>query len=338
MKIVIDARMVHMSGVGRYLRSLLSILLPLESNEYVLLGDGNELSQYAYLGDFTVIQMKAKIYNPLEHFELLKKIPPCDVYFSPHFITPYFKIPALKRITTIHDLFHLSEIANFNFFKKVYLWLLYRSASVKSDKIITVSEFSKKELIRYFPVSEKKISVIYNYVDEEVFKMTEEESSSKRQYLLFVGNIKPHKNLLRLVNVFNSLKDKNLDLIIVGDKDGFINGIEGFDEIVKQNERILFTGKITDNELIHYYCHAEFLVFPSLYEGFGYPPLEAMFCNTAVLGSDIPVVREICGNAIMYFNPFVEQDMKEKIQILLDNKEKRQQLICDGKTRNSAWQ
>lgn len=337
MVITIDARMINMSGIGRYLRSLLPGLLSCSGNLYYLMGKPEELNDFLVSKNVKIIEVHSKIYHPVEHLELRKKIPQCDIYFSPHFITTYFKIPAKKRITTIHDLFHLSEQADFSFLKKLYLKFLYKNALKRSDSIITVSRFSKKELNKYFPRSETKVKVIHNSLDRDTFQFSSENMYPDKKYILYVGNIKPHKNIIRLIQAYNQMKHTDVKLFIVGDRDGFINGIDKFDDLVSHNKNIIFTGRISDSQLISLYSHAEFLSFPSLYEGFGYPPLEAMACGTAVVASSIDVVKEVCGDAVLYFDPESIDDMCQKMSELLENKDLKNDLIRKGENLSSRF-
>ncbi|MBN2656112.1 MAG: glycosyltransferase family 4 protein [Spirochaetales bacterium] len=312
MKIVIDARMIEMSGIGRYLRTLLPVLLDIKEVRVTLLGSLKELDRYK--SDYVEIkEIRSKIYNPLEHVELALKIPECYVFFSPHFITPLFPVRAKKRITTIHDLFHLSEYSEFGFLKEKYLHFLFRNAVRKTDRIVNVSASTENHLWSLFPESKGKTTVIYNGIDRDLFSESNLNRPDTSPYILFVGNIKKHKNLHRLVQIFSEPELSGLKLIIVGDRDNFRNGIKDFDNLTDRNNNIFFTGKVSDNELIAYYAYAGFLVFPSLFEGFGYPPLEALSCNTPVIGSDIPVLREICGDSMFYFNPLDSEDMKKRI-------------------------
>lgn len=330
MIITIDARMINMSGIGRYLQSLIPILLNQKNNQHFLLGKIDELQEYSECENVSLIQVKSKLYSPLEQFELMRKVPLCDLYFSPHFITPFFPIKAKKRITTIHDLFHLSSEADFSFLKNIYLKVLYSTAAKRSDRIITVSQFSRKELIRHFPVSKKKIVVINSCLERSLFSPSQIKAKIANKYILYVGNIKPHKNIVRLIEAFIKMANKKLSLVIVGDKDGFINGIKGFDEIIGDNKNIIFTGRVDDSQLKSLYTDAEFFVFPTLYEGFGLPPLEAMSCGTAVAASSIEVVREVCKDSALYFDPLSIEDMSLKMSRLLDDNILRNELILKG--------
>ncbi|MCP4161501.1 MAG: glycosyltransferase family 4 protein [Deltaproteobacteria bacterium] len=336
MKIVIDARMINMSGIGRYLRALLPSLIENIEADFVILGKKEEINSYIS-GNVSIINLKYPIYHPFEHFDLKKNIPECDIYFSPHFITPFFKIPARNRITTIHDLFHLSDLAEFSYLKKLYLKIIISNAIKRSTKLITVSNFSRNEIINRFPLAKSKIEVIYNSIDRNFFRESYEDSGIEGSYALFVGNIKPHKNIIRLLEAFKKRDNKNLKLVIVGEKEGFISGIDGIENKISKTDNIIFTGKVNDNKLLAIYSHADFLIFPSLYEGFGFPPLEAMSCRTIVTASQIEVVKEICGDAVVYFDPLDINDMKNKINILSSPEFQKKKLIKEGERRANVY-
>jgi glycosyltransferase involved in cell wall biosynthesis len=155
-----------------------------------------------------------------------------------------------------------------------------------------------------------------------------------------VGNVKPHKNLISLIRAFNQVKDKlPYDLVIVGKKDGFITNDDELNSFFETSERIQFTGFVDDNELKKLVHQADFSVFPSLYEGFGLPPLEAMASGTAVAVSNIPVLKEICGDAVVYFDPNDHQDIAETI-CKMENKGIRDELIGKGnqKAKQFTWE
>ena len=344
MTITIDARMLNKSGIGRYLRLLLPELLAIESNTYTLLGYEQELAAYKGLSNVRIVPMLSSIYDPREQFELKKKIPVSDIYFSPHFITPYFRIPAKKRITTIHDVYHLSEFGDYSALKKLYSRILFQNAVRKSDLILTVSEFSKSEIKRLLHSGDKEIRVVYNCIRPNQFPAFDPADRNiaiqsvrcrfgfdeNTSFFLFVGNVKPQKNLRRLVEGFRMVPDPNLRLLIVGKREGFIAGVEDSDQWITRDPRISFTGPIDDKELIQLYNAAEFTAFPSVYEGFGLPPLESMSCGTAAIVSDIPVIREVCGDAALYFDPLSPEDIAKKIEFVHSDSALRNDLVGRG--------
>jgi glycosyltransferase involved in cell wall biosynthesis len=334
-KIIIDARMINASGIGRYLQNILPSLIDHFDN-IILLGDKNLLNHYGV----SVITLKKPVYSVSEQLEFYKIIPECDIFFSPHYNIPLLPIRAKQRIVTIHDVFHLAFYKELNLLQKIYSKTVISQALKKSHAVITVSEFSRNEILKYTDKKyAEKISVIYNGVTPVGKSVTQNNLLYvPKSYFLFVGNIKPHKNLKRAVEAFRLFlsdfkeSQEKSHFVIVGKKDGFITG----DNIVKciENDLVLrdyvkFTGQITDEELNILYSNALALVFPSYYEGFGFPPLEAMALNCPTIVSTAASMPEICRDAALYFNPFDITDLYNKMKYI-SNENLRHELIRKG--------
>jgi glycosyltransferase involved in cell wall biosynthesis len=198
-----------------------------------------------------------------------------------------------------------------------------------SKHIITVSEFSKKEISSYFGIDESKISIVYNGVDE---KFKPKKLENQERYILGVSSIAYHKNFISLIKAFLQLKDKSIKLYIVGGLNEKIFGKNSSKvlDYIKNNDNIRFLGRVDDNKLIELYSNAVCFVYPSLYEGFGIPPLEAQACGCPVVLSDIPVFKEIYGDSAVYFNPQDPLDIAEKIEMVIDDIELRNNLTQKG--------
>lgn len=318
MRIAVDTRMIKSSGIGKVIENILRrIILKKTDWEFILLGNIDELRQFSFTDEDNVelIKCTAPIYSIREQFELKYKIPSnIDVFWSPHYNIPLFYRG--KLIVTVHDVFHLA-MSNFviGIHKKIYAEFMFRMVAKKADRIIVVSNFTAKELCKYVPCDKNKITTIYNGVDDSWFHIKSGERVHSNKYFIYVGNIKPHKNLHRLLQAFSQVKDKiPQDLILVGKKDGFLSGDE---RIVKEakslGSRVTFTGYITDNLLQQYVSQSDGLIFPSLYEGFGLPPLEAMAAGVPVAVSNIESTCEVCGDDVLMFNPYDINDISLKI-------------------------
>ena len=282
-----------------------------------------------------LVKAVSGIYTLSEQLTIVSKIPGgTDLFWSPH-----YNFPVLRRgklLVTVHDVFHVAMKRYVQgFHRRWYAQMMFDQLAQKANMVIAVSKFTQSELVSWTKVDPQKVKVVYNGVDPSWFNISRLESPHPRPYLLFVGNIKPHKNLGRLLEAFEILKDQiPHDLVLVGKKEGFI--IEDKEIIEKARNlkgRVHFTGEINDQHLQQYYAFAELLVFPSLYEGFGLPPLEAMACGIPVAASLIPSLAEICGKAVQYFDPYRPEDMAEKIQDVLQNEALRQDLIQKGLER-----
>lgn len=328
MRVCVDARMIFSSGIGTIIQNFLLRF----SGEFSLIAIGDKTLIESFLTgkiNYEILHCEIPIYSLKEQLLLPKLIPVCDIFWSPHYNIPLLPIKAKKRVVNVNDVFHLANSHTIRWHQWLYAKLVINQAVTKSDRVITISEFSKAEIIKYTKLPKlSKIELIYCGVDHGLFKViTKGEALNKirvkynlpTKYILFVGNIKPHKNLKVLVNALALLKDKmgGCKLVIVGKKDGFINGDPLlFDQISKDQflkDSIYFTGFVPNEDLPFLYNLASLFVFPSRYEGFGLPPLEAMACGCLVLVSNAASIPEICGNSARYFDPSSPEDLANKI-------------------------
>lgn len=204
-----------------------------------------------------------------------------------------------NKVMTIHDLSFLEDPSWFS--RAYYYWykLMTPLAVRTSRHIITVSHFSKQEIRRFYPfVKGDKITVVYPSVDRDKFINKRIENEYGEQFALAVSSLDPRKNFLRLVEAFKGID--NCKLYIVGNTNR-VFGQRSQLKVVPVNVKLL--GRVTDEELVRLYNQASCFIFPSIYEGFGLPPIEAMECGCPVLASDIPVIHEVCIDAAEYFDP-----------------------------------
>jgi len=291
---------------------------------------------------------------------------PPDILFVPAHTIPV--IHPKKVVTTVHDLGFINFPKAYGWLEKVYHKFALNFAVKKATKIITVSEFTKKELVKHTKIIPEKVAVIYNSHDSERYKIISDKSAIEKvlekyirdfplckrgikgdffkqtnpsltlplqkgegcrisaSYLLYIGRLEAKKNTPGLFQAFSILKNKHeslrdLKLVLVGSR-GF-----GYEEVEKEIEgrglqrEIILPGWVDEEDLPFLLSGAELFVFPSFYEGFGIPILEAMALGTPVLASDIPVLREISGEAVNFFNPNSPEEMAEGIyKILSDDK------------------
>jgi len=313
MKIVVDARMLFHGGIGTYLRNLLEHLKKTNHEILTLLPE----------------TMRSSIYTLQEQVELPLKIPSCDVFWAPHFNVPLLPIRAERRIVTIHDLFHLDHFFEFSLIKRFCLKAVLKRAIHAATSLITVSEFSKQRLLHYFPEVEEKVSVIHSGCDHLSFVKPKPVDKIPRKFFLFVGHLKPHKNLKVLLEACRKLS--HIHLVVAGDiplQSSVQMELEQKYERLK--ERLHFLGKVSDAELAWLYSNAEALIFPSLYEGWGFIPLEAMRLGCPVFASRAASITEACGEGACYFDPYDPEDLCKKMEQLPTLREK---LIVAGKKR-----
>lgn len=336
MKIGIDARMVEHFGIGTYISNIITYLPKNSNNEYVLFGDKLKLKKYG----LPIVETNFPIYSLQEQLffiNLIKK-ESVDLFFAPHYTIPV--LYSGKIIVVIHDLIHLIY-PNFlsSRFAHWYAKFMIKTALLKSKKVITISNNSKNDILKWFNVDSTKIKVIYPAVGTE-FCFSKEKMEIKQKkygkYLLYVGALRPHKNILNLVKVFNNLKTKNKiehKLILVGKGKKFY-----VDEIKKiANKDCIIVDNATKEDIIEFYCGAKLFIFPSLYEGFGLPPLEAMSCSCPVAVSNTSSLPEVVGDAGIYFNPNNLDDMEQKIMLVLRDENLREQLVQKGLQRKKLF-
>ncbi|MBC3538113.1 glycosyltransferase family 4 protein [Rufibacter sediminis] len=353
--LVIDARMVHASGIGVYLKQLLPFLLP--SFQVQVLGNPQELTQFAWASAVTVIPVEAPIYSIKEQLALAAKIPVCDIFWSPQYNIPLLPIRARKRVVTIHDTYHLAYRHTLSLAQKVYATVLLRAAVRVSDRVVTVSQFSREELIKYTGCPPAKINVIYNGVNTSLFKTSDSPQLEHTlraalpklpaRYIIYVGNVKPHKNLITLLKAYAGLPSslrEEYHLVIVGQKEGFITPDEEVPQFLEAQEGLRpfvhFTGFVPDNLLPLLYNYASLSVFPSVYEGFGFPPLESMACGCPVVASTSASIPEVCGEAALYFEALNEKGLRKQLMRVLGDPELRAELVRRGlqQYRHYSWQ
>lgn len=231
------------------------------------------------------------------------------------------------KVMTVHD---LSFLYNRSWFSKAYYWwyrIMTPLAIKTSRHLITVSQFSKQEIMRFYPfIQEEQISVAYGAVDSTRFHRLSSVPATEHPFALAVSSIDPRKNFPMLVKAFKGI-DGCL-LYIVGKQNHVFSQQNGLDE---ELPNVRFLGRVSDEELTRLYNQAVCFIFPSIYEGFGLPLLEAMTCGCPVLASDIPVFREVCGDAAIYFNPYDETSIRNAIAHFLSlNKEEQEKLQTAG--------
>lgn len=324
MKLVIDARLINASGIGTYIKNVIPQIIS-EFKTVAVLGNKNEIIKFDWSREVEIIEFNSKMYSLKGQFLYPFKIPKCDIFWCPHFNFPIFPIRAVKKAVTIHDVNHLTGISPISFLKKKYASFLYKNAVDQSDIIFTVSEFSKNEIIKYTNAVEEKIKVVYCGVDIPFFEQEKQSTIDlPEDYILYIGNVKPHKNLIVLLKAYhslpNTLKEK-YKLIIVGKKEGFItedNQIEEYIRINHLERHIIFCGQVEDQDLPVYYQNASLFVFPSLYEGFGLPILEALAAKTCVISSNAASLPEIGGNEVDYFDPKNDNELAQMMVMILE--------------------
>ncbi len=341
--IYVDCRQLGGSGIGTYIENLIrhyETLSPEVSFEYLARRD-----QTAFIKSFS--QAKIKIYNDpiysiVEQFKWLSKINPFGLLHIPHYNAPLF-YPG-KLIVTVHDVCHLAMKQFFpGMLKRIYSGPFLQRVLNKADRIITVSNFSKSELIKYYQIPADKITVIYNGVGS-IFKPIPSEQSLKTirkynlpdTYLLFVGNIKRHKNIVGLITSFDIAQQKNPDLpplVLLGQYTDLKRDIPEINELVQTllaKKKVIFTGVLPTSDLPAIYTRALLFLFPSFYEGFGLTILEAMACGTPVIPSNCSSIPEVVHDAAMLINPYDNEMISDAILNLAGDSALQEEYMLKG--------
>jgi glycosyltransferase involved in cell wall biosynthesis len=275
----------------------------------------------------------------------LKKYP-LDVVHDPYELGPFIFSQPFRKVITVHD---LTPLLFPNLFKwgdvMLHRMLLKRTIN-KADKIITVSYHSQKDIMEYFNVPKEKIEVIYHGKDESFKPLTSEEIRGvkeryglSKQFILSVGGLHPIKNIPRLLKAFHLARKDGLEhkLVIVG---GVVDKTEDIFQTIKDlglEETVNFTGTIPHNDLVAFYNAADLFIYPCLYAGFGFPPLEAMSCGTPVITSRTSSLPEVTGDAAVLINPYDTKEIAKAIIGVLSNKEMMETLIKKGLKRTKMF-
>lgn len=342
MRIAIDAHMIgdHSGGNESYYTNILkNMTVDDKDTVYIFVKSGTPVEEY--FEKFTVIEFEQKNAFKRNFFELPKlcKKYKIDVLHTQYFI-PFFN--PCPVVCTIHDICfeHFKDI----FTKKEYITqkLLIPYAARKSDYIFTVSGNAKNDIAASYNIKKEKIVVTYDAVNDEFRKLSASELKSEElrskynitgDYILSVGNLQPRKNLVRLIKAYKILKKCNKieeKLVIVGKKAWLYNDI--LKEVLNDDGDVIFTDYVEQSDLIRLYNDAKCFIYPSLFEGFGIPPLEAMACGNVVGVSNTSSLPEVVGDAGLYFNPYEEEDIARVINELLNNSK----LIEDLKGKSKA--
>lgn len=352
MKIGIDCRLYssRFTGIGRYTHELVDHLIKINdtlkrTHEIVLFFNQPEYSAFTPPNPaIKKVLVNAPHYSLKEQTHFLKDLnkEKCDVVHFPHFNVPIFY--RKPYIVTIHDL-TLSLFPG----RKMTKWyhrlgyhLTIKNAVKKAKKVIAVSNNTKQDIVSHLKIPEEKISVIHNGINPQ-FRLVEDikqvektlkKYDIKKNFLLYTGVWRNHKNLTGLIEAFNILKtEKKLDLnlVITGNPDPNYPEVLKTIKELKLGKDVLMPGLVSEEELVHLYNGATIYTFPSFYEGFGLPPLEAMRCGTPVAASNNSSIPEVCGedNAV-FFNPKDPQDIAEKIEMLYKDVELQASLMFKG--------
>jgi glycosyltransferase involved in cell wall biosynthesis len=355
MRIGIDCRLWNESGVGRYTRNLIKNLKDIDrENEYVLfvlLKDQKEILKQSMKqvqdrvqnDKFNIVISDIR-WHTIEEQLRLTAILNKEGLDLVHF--PYVSVPIFYNkpfVVTIHDLilhhFPTGEASTLPlplyYLKHLAYKYVIKHAAQKAEKIITLSKATKDEIIEHLKVDPKKIIVTYEgaFDKSKVKSQKSKVQVKSKKYFLYVGNAYPHKNIDRLIKAFSLFchpelvsgsesnrdsdrRQNDIKLILVGREDYFYKRLKEKVKKMGLGKSVIFLGEVSNEQLSSLYKNALALIIPSLMEGFGLPALEAMANRCLVLASDIPSLKEICGDAAIYFDPYDVQDIVNKMIVV----------------------
>jgi glycosyltransferase involved in cell wall biosynthesis len=339
-RIAIDTRRVNDFGVGTYIRNIVHALAEIDSeDQFFLLGQSDPYQEFADLPqNFRHVAFPYDEHSPRSLVELNRTVKrlQCDLVHVPHLFWYPRRAPC-PYIVTVHDLLnYFYPTGNGSEMKRMLHNFLTRRALERSARILAVSKFTRSDIIRIYRIRPEKIEVVYNAIDERFRRghanqadreMIAERYQVNYPFLLYAGNIMPHKNVVRIIEAFSALKTAlqkedrfpDLKLIIIGDELSKHPDLRR--TVVKgavQND-VRFLGFVPIDVLRIFYDAAKVFVFPSLYEGFGLPPLEAMAHGTPVVASNMTSLPEVAGNAAVLVNPEnVFEIMRAVHRVLVD--------------------
>ena len=313
-RIIFDARWIGEHGIGRF------------ANEVSVRNKG-----------FLKIKNGLKPTSPFDVFFITLYLAfKRGVYFSPGYNCPLLFLN--RSVITIHDLNHIDIEHNSSFLKKIYYELVMKRACKKSLKVLTVSNFSKRRICEWAGISSSRVLVVGNGVSEEFLNTESRVTNSEGEYILVVSNRKKHKNESRILSAFHMANiPPSVKLVFTGDPDESLEN-----EIERKNlqDRVIFKGRVGNSELASLYKESLFLLFPSLYEGFGLPVIEAMSSGTAVITSTTTSLPEVAGDAAILVDPENTEEIALAIGNLYYNPDLKKELIEKGfiQAKKFTWE
>jgi glycosyltransferase involved in cell wall biosynthesis len=353
MKIAIDARKWRDYGIGTYVRNLVRHLARLDrkTTYFVLCKRNDESTLRDLAANFVPVVDDSPGYGFKEHLSIpltLRRLG-ADLFHTPHYVLPL--LCSTRSVVTIHDCIHLLFPQYLpNRMAWAYARYMLGSAIRRSAVVLTVSEASRLDILRFYPDADPdKVLVVPNAIDPfllddpgpEERDRVRERYQLRGRFVLYAGNIKPHKNLDRLIASFGLLKRshgyEDLKLLIIGDEINRYGSLRRSVEAAGVRQDVRFFGFVPDRTLAALYRMASVFAFPSLYEGFGLPPLEAMACGTPVVTSRLSSLPEVVGDAAVLVDPYDVEEIAHALDRVLSDDTLSADLRARGRLRAQSF-
>ena len=356
MKIAVNTRLLltgRMDGIARFADETLRILTTQHpEHQFYFYFDRKYNEQFIYNSNVHPVVIHPQARHPFLflawfeaslplHFTRTKP----DVFLSPDgFLSLNTNV---KSVGVIHDINFEHFPEDIPFFMRKYYSLMFPKFAKKATRIATVSEYSKSDIINTYHVDPSKIDVVYNGAGS-IFKVlqpmdqqqTRNKFSQGREYFFFIGTLHPRKNLVNLFRAFDQFKLndlKGIKLVLAGARMWWTEEIKLAYEGMKYRDEVIFTGRVTDEELASLMASALALTYVSYFEGFGIPILEAFHCDTPVITSNVTSMPEVAGNAAILTNPFSVPSIADAMQKIASDPDFRQELKTKGREQRTKF-
>lgn len=347
MRVAIDVRKLHDFGIGTYVRNLVHQLARIDQEtDYILLCRSRDAGLAASLGEnFRTVTHRAPNYSVREQFTVPFSLnrTGATLFHAPHYVLP--PLTPCRAIVTIHDCIHLrfpqylpNRLAYA--YARAQLW----AATRRARRVLTVSQASKQDIVGFFDVPESKVTVIPNAIDERFHHVPAETALVRvreryqlpQRFVMYAGNVKPHKNLERLIDAFVAVRRRGFDdlgLLLSGSEVAQNATLRRAVHRYNLHKQVRFLGYQTTETLAVLYRLAAVFVFPSLYEGFGLSPLEAIASGTPVVASNVSSLPEVLGDAAVLVDPLDPTAIAAGIARVLEDADLRRELRDKGLAR-----
>jgi glycosyltransferase involved in cell wall biosynthesis len=359
LRIAVNTRLLlknKLEGIGWFsYESLKRICTQHPEHEFFFIFDRKWSDDFIFSDNITPVSIAPQARHPLLYYlwfehsipGLLRKIKP-DLFFSPD---GYLSLSTnVKSVNVFHDLNFEHYPMDVPRAERLYYRRFFPKYAQKAARIATVSEYSKQDIVKIYGVNPDKIDVVYNGANINYKPMsgaqrqeTINQYSSGNPYFVFVGALHPRKNLVNLFKAYDIFRKHNpepVNLLIVGAKMWWTKAIEqAYNKMVFKND-VIFTGRLDTSELNKVLGSALALTYVSYFEGFGIPIVEAFYCDTPVITSNVTSMPEVAGDAALLINPFSPNSIAEAMQDIASSKDLRNELILKGRKRREqfSWQ